>query len=155
MIVPGVGNREPATDYAATSAGSSAIDTTMASSASTTYQSAAGPGEAISQNPFPQPPGPLTRKRAHAASTINTEEANRQAKVHHQLSLNTPTGGMTATATPSAGGTTTAEGNDGGSKNSPRPLGTATGMGPFGEGICLCTPAPKVPRPRNGKYLHL
>jgi len=152
MIVPGDGDRKPATNNAATSTDLPAPITTPATSTSTTYQSAAESAEAITQNPFPQPPGPLTRKRAHAASTINTEEANRQARVHHQLSLNTPTGGVTAAATPGTGGTTTAGGDDGGSKNSPRPPGMVTGTGPFGEGICLCTPAPKVPRPRNGKY---
>ncbi|KAK3314738.1 hypothetical protein B0H66DRAFT_605667 [Apodospora peruviana] len=71
--------------------------------------------------------GPLTRKRA--ATSINTEEANHPRI--DRLTLNTPN-------TPS----------------SPFGGGGGPGGGSGRDLVCLCTPAPKIPRPRNSFILY-
>ncbi|KAK0706720.1 high mobility group box domain-containing protein, partial [Lasiosphaeria miniovina] len=79
-----------------------------------------------SRHPPPHSPrGPLTRKRA---ASINTDEANHP--LIESLSLNTPI-------------------DFAGSRSSPRPLEPARA-----DLICLCTPAPKIPRPRNAFILY-
>lgn len=137
------------------------------------YSSSAQP-----QPPSPPPArGPMTRKRAASSITVDLEHHQQQQQqqyyqhhqnspYHHQqqhpqqqqqqqqqyhqhrlspsdpriedLTLNTPT---TATSSSAAGGP------GGGGPHRPRPIDTTTTQ----DLICLCTPEPKIPRPRNGK----
>lgn len=109
----------------AAAASSSSSSSVLPSTSAAPAASSPGTSTAAHGNPQQPPPlrGPMTRKRT---ASINTADA-----VHpriQDLSLNTPSTATTSAASPHA------------------PPFDARDL------ICLCTPAPKVPRPRNGSF---
>jgi len=124
----------PTSSAAAATASSSPSSSVAPLSSSTSYHlsTSAAPAalsastSSVAHGNPQQPPtlrGPMTRKRT---ASINTADA-----VHpriQDLSLDTPSTATASTTSPHA------------------PPFDARDL------ICLCTPAPKVPRPRNGKF---
>ena len=80
--------------------------------------------------------GPMTRKRAASIVTEDHHQLHNHPRIE-DLSLSTPTTATTNNTAPTPG------------SGSRLPPDTTRDL------ICLCTPAPKVPRPRNGKFSSL